>query len=283
MGNTQNGQNQLDFSEAAAQKAAFSETLQHPLTIWPPAFGILSAFAAGLFTAASAPLLGLVAVGGIGIGAANWACRYLGGKEAYMQKHYDLLHQQFEKLKKDKSGSLVKDLRKQGCAQGSEQVAQFETKFTNLREVLERVLSPTELTFSRYLSAAELVYTSGIENLERIITITTTIADIDREELEGKIVKLEARTDRGEAGGRTLKALQDRAKLYDDGEAEIAELLSRNEEALTAIDATGVAVGKITSSNGNTSGNLELAMGDLINLIARVNNRAKVRPLDEAA
>ena len=283
MGNAQNGRNQLDFSEAAAQKAAFSETIQHPLTLMPPALAIMGAFAAGLFTAASAPVLGLIVGGGVVIGSANWVCRFFGGRDAYMQKHYDELHKRFEKLKADKADTLADDLKEQGCSQGSEQVAQFESKFENLRQVLERVLSPTELTFSRYLTAAELVYTSGIENLERIITITTTIADISRNELERRIVKLSARTDRASADERTLKTLKDRAKLYDDSKIEIDGLLARNEEALTAIDQAGVAVGKINSSSANASGNLELAMGDLINLISRVNNRANVRPLDEAA
>ena len=198
-----------------------------------------------------------------------------------MQQHYDALHEQFEKNKEAKSKNLARKLEDDGCSQGSDQVPQFESKFENLREVLMRVLSPTELTFGRYLSAAELVYTSGIENLERIITITTTTADINRADLGRKIDKLSARTARSDADERTLKTLKDRAKLYDDGKTEIAELLARNEEALTAIDAAGVAVGKIKGTNGNAAGNLELAMGDLISLISRVNNRASARPLDE--
>src|SRR5580704_1793200 len=96
------GSRQLDFSESAARRAALFDVIQHPLTLWPPALGAATAVGLTLFSVASVPCAAAIASGGIALGIANWVYRYLGRGDAYMQKHYAELHQQFEKLKQQK-------------------------------------------------------------------------------------------------------------------------------------------------------------------------------------
>ena len=107
------------------------------------------------------PCSAAIAVGGIGIGMANSGLRFFGKGDEYMQDHYAQLHEEFEKLKQQKSAELADDLKKLGCKQGQTQVAQFEDKFQNLLAVFRRVLSENELTFSRVMGTAEQVYPLG--------------------------------------------------------------------------------------------------------------------------
>ncbi|MFA6430360.1 MAG: hypothetical protein WC229_02240 [Candidatus Paceibacterota bacterium] len=264
------GQDTLVFSESAARRDALAETLQHPLTLWPAVVGISGAVAAGLFALVSFPVAGSIALGGVGFGITNWAIRFFGGKDNCMKSYYNRLHEQFEILKEKKLATLGKDLKKLGCKLGCEQVSQFEEKFQNLLIVLERVLSSTELTFGRYKVTAEQVYHSGIENLDRVITILTNIDDIDRQELSERIDALEKNQSGKSSEEITLKALRERLRLYDQSQEEVANLLAQNEQALTAIDAAGVAAGNIRGTKSTaSSGNLASAMEELVILIER--------------
>jgi len=272
------GQETLVNSEEAASKAAFSETVQHPMTIWPPAIGVAAGMGLAVLGMVSMPIaitIGSVcALGGV----ANWAIRFFGGKDAYIQKYYAELHEQFERLKVDKVEDLEKDLKRLKCNQGREQVSEFEAKFGNLVDVLKMVLFETELAFGRYLGAAETVYTSGIETLTRVVTILTSIEEIDRSDLEERITELKLIKEKNGSEIRHMNTLLERANLYDDGIREVEELLVSNEEALTTLDKTASAIGRIKTCG--TSDDLSTAMADLLGLIGRITQRAKVGTLE---
>src|SRR5580658_7144365 len=219
------GNRALDFSESAARKAALFDLIQHPLTLWPPALGTATAVGLTLFSIASVPVSAAIAVGGIGLGAANWAYRFFGKRDAYMQAHYAALHEAFEKLKKQKSAELAAELKKLGCKQGMTQVAQFEDKFQNLLAVFRRVLSENELTFSRVMGTAEQVYRSGLENLERVVTLLLNTKDMDRQDITVRVAVLEAKSKRSHADEINLKALHDQASVFDQTVEEVDELL----------------------------------------------------------
>jgi hypothetical protein len=276
--NQTDGPNQLDFSKAAARRAALSDTIQHPATIFPLVVGVAAGIGLTTFSIVSAPMAIGIATGGALAGLANWVYRFFGKGDVYEQRYLDKFHEEFEALKERKLATIGSDLKKLGCAEGRRQVQEFEDKFQNLSTVLRRVLSESELTFSRFQGTVELVYKSGIDNLERAVTILTNISDIDREDLGNRIDRLAGARIKRAADTTTLATLQARAKLYDDGQEEVASLLARNEEALTAIDQAGVSVGKVKISNGD-SDNLKLAMEELTSLIQRVNSRAAAVPL----
>ena len=259
----------LDYSEGAAKRAALSETVQHPFTLWPAALGVTGAFAAFLF---SLPVwVFITSLGGVAIGAGHLAFKFFGQQDVFVQQYFAHLHEEFENLKATRMHELAPELKRLGCKRGSQQVSQFEEKFENLRLVLSRILSEGEMTYTRFLATAETVFKSGIENLDRIITILTNLSDTDREGLRREIDEFENNKRRTGAEDRMLAALKERAKLYDDGQDEVANLLASNEEALTEIDKAGIAVGRIKTSSANSD--LESAMGDLISLIRRTNVR----------
>jgi hypothetical protein len=269
------GSQALDFSESAARRAALFDLIQHPLTLWPPALGTATAVGLALFGIASAPCSAAIAVGGIGLGAVNWAYRFFGKQDAYMQAHYAELHEAFERLKKQKSAELAADLKKLGCKQGQIQVAQFEDKFQNLLAVFRRVLSENELTFSRVMGTAEQVYRSGLENLERVVTLLLNTKDMDRQDITARIAVLEAKSKRSHADETNLKALQDQAGVFDQTVEEVEELLAGNEEALATMDKAGNAAIRIKDRSASQTPReiMAEAMGLLDQMIVRANNR----------
>jgi hypothetical protein len=192
-----------------------------------------------------------------------------------MQEHYAKLHEEFEKLKKQKSAELADDLQKLGCKQGQEQVAQFEDKFQNLLAVFRRVLSENELTFSRVMGTAEQVYRSGLDNLDRVVTLLLNIKDMDREQIRGRITVLEQKPKRTHAEDTSLKALQDQAGVIDQTVQEVDELLAANEEALATMDKAGNAAVRMKDRSATQTPReiMAEAMGLLDQMIARANSR----------
>jgi hypothetical protein len=269
------GSQQLDFSEKAARRAALFDVIQHPLTLWPPALGTATAVGLTLFTAVSAPCTVAIAVGGIAMGMANWAYRFFGRGDDYIQEHYAKLHEEFEKLKQQKSAELAADLKKLGCRQGQVQVAQFEDKFQNLLAVFRRVLSENELTFSRVMGTAEQVYRSGLENLERVVTLLLNVKDMDRQDITARVAVLEQKPKRTHADDTSLKALQDQAGVFDQTVQEVDELLAGNEEALATMDKAGNAAVRMKDRSATQTPReiMAEALGLLDQMVARANNK----------
>ena len=265
----------LDFSEKAARRAALFDTIQHPLTLWPPALGTVTAVGLAFFTAASVPCAAAIAGGGIAMGVANCAYRFFGRGDAYMQEHYAQLHEEFEKMKQQKSAELAADLKKLGCRQGEAQVAQFEDKFQNLLAVFRRVLSENELTFSRVMGTAEQLYRSGLDNLERVVTLLLNTKDMDREDIAARLAVLQQKLKRTHAEDVSFKALQDQAGVFDQTGQEVDELLAGNEEALATMDKAGNAAVRLKDRSASQTPQeiMAEAMGLLNQMIVRANNR----------
>ncbi|MEK7641394.1 MAG: hypothetical protein AAB365_00185 [Patescibacteria group bacterium] len=272
----QDGPNKLDFSEAAARRAALSETIQHPLTLIPLAVGGVAATGLALFASGSGAAV--AAIAGVAIAGLNWSVRFFRGGDAYMRKHFAQLHEEFERIKEEKSAQLASDLKKLKCKQGQLQVRQLAEKFENLVEVFRRVLSENELTYSRFVGTAEQGYRAGLENLERIVVLLMNTDDIDREEVGTRIEtyekaqllrKLKASEE------RNLSALKKQALVHDQSTQEVEDLLAANEEALAAMDQAGAAALRIKdrSSSLTPKESMDESLELLNQMIARANKK----------
>lgn len=266
------GPTALDFSEATARRAAFSETIQHPLTMAPAAGGLVVAVGVGLFSIVSAPAAIAIGVGGLVIGGAHFAFRFLGGGEALMQKYYDNLHAEFKRMKDEKSAQLAQDLERLGCERGQEQVTQLEAKFNNLVAVFDRVFSRAELTYSRFVGTAEQGYRAGLENLERVVVLLTNIDDIDRTDVGRRIKMLEKKTFRTSPDEKSLAALQQQAKVFDQTQEEVEDLLAVNEEALATMDQAGAAAVRVKDRSATTTP--QESMKESLDLLQEMIERA---------
>ena len=270
----QSGPETLGLSDdAAARRAALSDTIQHPLTLLPVAGGLVAGIGLTTLSVASIPFGIGIAFGGLMVGASNWAIRFFSSTDAYRQKFYAKRHEEFERVKEEKAQQLATDLKKLGCKRGQQQVGQLEEKFQNLVEVFSRVLSPGELTYCRFVDTAELVYTSGLNNLERIVVLLTNTDDIDRKEIQERIETFESKKARTTADERNLNALKKQATVYDSTAQEVEDLLAQNEEALATMDETGQAALRLKDRSATLSP--KQTMQEAMDLLGEMVARAK--------
>ncbi len=269
----QSGPETLDLSDAAARRAALSDTIQHPLTLLPVAGGLLAGFGLTTLAFVSNPVGWGIAIGGLMVGTSNWALRFFGSTDAYRQKFYAKRHEEFERVKEEKAQQLGTDLKKLGCKRGQLQVGQLEEKFQNLVEVFSRVLSQGELTYCRFVDTAELVYTSGLNNLERIVVLLTNTDDIDRKEIQERIDTFTSKKTRTPADERNLTALKKQATVYDSTAQEVEDLLAQNEEALATMDETGQAALRLKDRSASLSP--KETMQEAMDLLGEMVTRAK--------
>ena len=125
------------------------------------------------------------------------------------------------------------------------------------------------------MGTAEQVYRSGLENLERVVTLLLNVKDMDREDITARIADLEKKSPRTHADETNLKALQDQAGVFDQTRQEVDELLAGNEEALATMDKAGNAAIRIKDRSASQTPReiMAEAMGLLDQMIVRANNR----------
>lgn len=252
-----------------------NNTLQHPLTLFPVAIGILGTIGILLF---QAPLLAVgAAVGGFGIGIGSWAVNYLLRNKTWANRYIESLHQKIEaqkkaaleKIERDLIGSQTQKGTEQFAEQGATQFKMIQSCFENLKTILAEKLNPGELTYSRYLGTAEQVYLSVLDNLQNIATLLKSIRTIDEDYLEERMGSLKAMKKLSETDEKELEALDERKKLRQDQLQKIDDLLTHNEEALTDLDQTTTSLAAVQTVQGRAKVDLESAMKELEELAQR--------------
>jgi len=147
-------------------------------------------------------------------------------------------------------------------------------KRDNLVRVLERRLDAGELTFSRYLTATEAVYSSTTDNLHEAEVALRSISTIDKPYIEERLAELKASSsdEDADAAERERETLEDRLDLHRQQQRRVADLLAQNEAALTAIDRTATSLAE--APIGRTPQDAEVAMAGLEELASRAGSYA---------
>jgi hypothetical protein len=170
---------------------------------------------------------------------------------------------------------LADDLKQLGAAQGAQQLQKVAPLLENLRAVLNRRLSAGELTYGRYLGAAEQVSNSVIDNLRDVDVTLRSIRNIDAEGIAARLKQL-----RGGGGfvreeqRREIKSLEERAALLEKQNNRVGELLAQNESALTILVNVATAVANTETEAGKTGADAEAAMAELERLAKRAGRYA---------
>lgn len=243
-----------DYSEATTQQVVKLETLQHPLTTWPAAVGVLGGASVMALLPASSLLAGMIFAGGVGFGGAVWLFNYLVNGDSYAQAYHQKLHQAFQDEMKKKLANLEKELVRFDQSQGIKQVQELPQKFESMREVLLHKLSKGEIAFSRFLGSTEAVYKSALDNLEQVVSLLIATQEVDINDLRSEIETIENTNSRSDHMEITLGHLQAREKMYTENLHHIGHLLARNEAALTMLDQATIEAAKIKSAEISSLG-----------------------------
>jgi hypothetical protein len=114
-----------------------------------------------------------------------------------------------------------------------------------LINVLTRRLDAGELTFGRYLSTSQQVFTSGLDNLHEVALAYESISTIDETYIDRRLTELAGDDSDVEAATRERDTLERRRELRTTQRRKIAQLLAQNESALTALDRTTTALADV--------------------------------------
>ena len=176
-------------------------------------------------------------------------------------QHLRKRHEARSAKHKETIKALDEALKEIGARQGAEQLALIERKMQTLRSVLLQRLDEGEITFHRYLRTAEQVYLSGLDNLNELKVASTALAAIDTAYLARRAGETSNEAERSAIAERVghAKALN----------TKIEGLLTQNEQIMSALDATTVALAQTQIGPGAAAIDADSAMGELARLAAR--------------
>ncbi|MEN8113333.1 MAG: hypothetical protein ABFS21_03000 [Actinomycetota bacterium] len=150
------------------------------------------------------------------------------------------------------------------------QLQAIREKRDNLVEMLDRRLNAGELTYARYLSTAQQVYMTALENLREVAVAQGSVSTIDLPYIDQRLGELEGK--QGDRAEGEISSLQRRRALLTTQETKVAELLAQNESAMTLIDRTSTALAD--APIGRTPHDADAAMEALEDLANRASKYA---------
>jgi len=126
-----------------------------------------------------------------------------------------------------------------------EQLDALLSKRQSLINVLQRRLDAGELTYARYLSTSQQVFSSALDNLHEVAVAYESISTIDETYIDRRLAELV--DDDSDVGSATRErdTLERRRDLRSTQRRRIAQLLAQNESALTALDRTTTALAEV--------------------------------------
>ena len=155
-----------------------------------------------------------------------------------------------------KSRRLYEELSALNCLEGTRQLRALQYKYRNFLDVLNRQLSSNEVTFSRYAAAGEQLYLAALDNLNAAAVALRSIHTINAPQL---LARLNENSDNDEE----QKPLQQRLTTQQEQSARVAEGLSQNENALTALDQAAARLAAVKMNRGHAAVDLNTAMEEL--------------------
>ena len=149
------------------------------------------------------------------------------------------------------------------------QFEQNEDRIRKFREVLRAKFEPSELTFGRYLSAADQLYTAIFENLRDVAVMLSNLDSLSVREARKELGVLERFATLSDDERRTADGLRERLAIAERTEAEIRSRLAYNDAALTELDRVNLALSSIKTSKSSSNIDLEATMDELRELAER--------------
>jgi hypothetical protein len=141
--------------------------------------------------------------------------------------------------------ALAAELGALDDTQPAEQLRALQQKRATLVDVLQRRLDSGELTYSRYLAAAEHVFQSALHNLQEVAVASKSISTIDEAYIDRRLGELATDDSDAESSARERATLEQRRQLRVGQRTKIAKLLAQNVAGLTALDRTTTALADV--------------------------------------
>ena len=257
--------NKNPLSQTAVKKAVLANTLQHPLVLYSAVGGTLLAASALVFQLGSIPLI--LSAGGVATAVGGWFYQFFARGDNYSQAYFSEIHARLTREKQQKLEKLEKELEEVESISGIKQLELVDIKYQNFEEILSSKLSPTEMTYSRYLSIAEQVYLAVLDNLDKVFLTLKSISAVDTSHLEQRIAALEKET--SPKAQKEKETLSKRLVLHQQQLDRASDIILANERALTELDEVTAKIASVEINKGRADLDLEMAMEELRRLAER--------------
>jgi len=166
---------------------------------------------------------------------------------------------------------IEEDLGGQGFDEGVKQLQQLHRKLASLTEVLRRRLSAGELTYGRYLGAAEQVYLAAVDNLRDVGVALRSVSAIDLDYIDARLEELEKpEVFLSERDRKEIDTLRKRRALFVAQMQKVKELVAQNEAAMTVLDKTATVFATTRTAKGEADMDAGVAIADLERLAERI-------------
>ncbi|MEM9300514.1 MAG: hypothetical protein AAGE01_00300 [Pseudomonadota bacterium] len=266
-----------DFSPKAINRAVLKESTQHPTVLYPAGAAVIGGLAA-IALGPGLVALGAMAAGGV-IATSGLLINRFARRDFFASRYVRKLREQALNRHSELLEFLKKGLKQIDSELGYRQLQRVQEKFDAYQEVLGGKFKPHTLTYSRYLGIAEQVYFAVLDNLNRIVGVSRSIAAIDVEYSRRRIAELEAGAVESDAARNELATLRQRLELDVEQRARIEDWLAANEVAMTQLDTTAMTLATVETTQGLAKVNLETAMDELQRLAANTAayDRAKLK------
>ncbi len=172
-----------------------------------------------------------------------------------------------EEVDPEEIAALRAELTSLDDIQPTEQLDALLQKRQSLIKVLQRRLDAGELTYARYLSTSQQVFSSALNNLHEVAVANESISTINETYIERRLAELSTDDSDVESAERERAALERRREMRTSQRRRIAQLLAQNESALTALDRTTTALADVPI--GKKPEDAEAAMAALEDLADR--------------
>lgn len=219
------------------------------------------------------PLLVKAAMLGIGlVSLLMWPVLLVRSKwfdELYYRMSTEVTKEDLQELER-----LEADLATLGSGQGVEQLRKLREQLDDLTEVLKRRLNSGELTYGRYLTTAEHVYLSAVDNLRDVVVAMRSVSAIEPEYIDQRLRELRKIRDPGDEQKREVASLEQRGALRDQQMRKAGDLLAQNELAMTGLVNTAAALADTKTGKDRALIDAQTAMAELEMLAKRAGKYA---------
>ena len=257
-----------DYSSSAIKKALGKYTRNH----WTSRYSWVPLGVGGLWAIfiGFTETVFLLLLGSFALMVAPWVTLYFFRAGAFQVNYVNGLHQKSREITERRRLRLKQDLEEYNCHDGSEQLDKLKAKFDTLYELLTDKLESGEMMSQRYQGIALEVLLSGVDNLTRVLHALKSVREIDPIYIESHLKALRIRAKDGDAqAAAEIQPLESRLKLRESQLAEVQRLLLENEEAMTTLDATTVAISTMDTGQDEGKIDMENSIKDLAEIAER--------------
>ena len=259
-----------DFSPAAIRRALKRYARNHWTVRYSGALLLISILAGGLF--GFSEVVFYTIVGTLGLGCLSWVYHYYIQAGNFELRYVERLQSAIQEQTERKRKRLQQDLMDHGCSDGAEQFDKLQAKFDSMVELLADKLDPSELTYNRYLGIAQEVFLSGVDNLAMAVSALKSISEIDVDYINEHLQHFRASADHGDPEvQKEIEVLETRLQVRQKQLDKVKHLLLENEQAMTQLDETTVAIADMDTGQSEAEIDMENSMAALTEITERAH------------